>query len=42
MPASSQKRAVSSAIKSRSGDLVIWVVPETILLASPIESITTT
>ena len=30
MPASSQKRAVSSAMSRRSGDLVIWVVPETI------------
>ncbi len=42
MPASSQKRAVSSAISRRSGDFVICVVPETILAGSPILSMTTT
>jgi len=30
MPASRRKRATNSAIRRRSGERVIWVVPETI------------
>ncbi len=42
IPASRRKRATYSAISSRSGLLVISVVPETIFAGSPIESTSTT
>ncbi len=42
IPASRRKRATYSAMSSRSGLLVICVVPETILAGSPMESTTTT
>ena len=41
-PASRRKRATDSAIRSRSGERVICVVPETILEESPMESTSTT
>jgi hypothetical protein len=42
IPASRRNRATYSAISSRSGLLVIWVVPETIFDGSPTESTSTT
>jgi hypothetical protein len=42
MPASRRKRATNSAIRRRSGERVICVVPETIFAGWPIESTSTT
>ena len=42
IPASRRNFATSSAIRRRSGERVIWVVPETIFAGSPIDSTSTT